>query len=325
MNVLIAPDQIKDPGQEIVIPDHLHPYLVPWSTRQYRQYKFGTILTQTFLHKHYRIYIYRFMITQPVNLFFAVDEPTIALRHMLEGNVYAEVQGFGRVELEPQRYNLIYLPTSINEAWFEAGPAESLHMELEYTWLEEMAESNEEIAELMNRVMTVSNEGKLMLPALIDYNVNEALHAMRHSQETGGLLLMEFKTGILKILTQYGKVLKEQDQLDGLPEIPNKELLVKIWEMVKANPHIHHTLARLARMNHMHEKTLSRHFQRLFKISLPAFVHKQCMARAYYLITTTEQNLSDIAYDLGYTEISNFNRAFKKHHGIPPQALRNMR
>lgn len=325
MNVLIAPGQTHDPGKDIPIPDHLQPYLAPWSDRQYRQYQFGTILIQTFIHKHYRIYIYRFMITRPVNLYFSVDQPTLALRHMLAGKVYAEVQGFGRVLLEPQCYNLIYLPNSVNEAWFEAGDAESLHMELEYTWLEEMAESSKEIAELMNRVMTASSEGKLLQPVLIDYTVSDALQAIRHSRETGGILLMEFKTGILKILTQYCKALTEQEHLSGLPAMPNKDLLVKIWEMIKANPHIHLTLSRLARENHMHEKTLSRHFMRLFKKSLPAFVHEQCMARAYFLITTTNRHLADIAYDLGYTEMSNFNRAFKKHHGITPQALRNTR
>ncbi len=241
---------------------------------------------------------------------------------MMEGSVFAEVAGFGRVLLEPYRYGLIYLPTGANQAWFEAGTAESFHMELEHTWLEEMAESSQEIAALMSRVVTASKEGKLLQPMPMDYFVHETLHAIRSSTETGGYLLMDFKTGILQLLTQYVKALKDKDHLDGLPDVPNKEILVHLWEKIRADPHIHHTLARLARAHHMHEKTLSRHFQRLFRISLPSYVHEQCMARAWFLITTTAHPLTDIANSLGYTEISNFNRAFKRRYNVSPQSLR---
>lgn len=322
MNILISPRQTEDPGKAVAIPEHLQKHLAPWGSWQYRQYGFGHILTQTFLHKHYRIYIYRFLIEKPVHLYFSCSQPTIALRHMLSGKVFADVAGFGKVLLEPLRYGLIYLPAAINKAWFEAGTAESLHMELEYTWLEEMAESNREIAELMNRVMTASNEGKMLQPAMLDYNVLETLTTMRNSKETGGYLLMEFKTAILKILTQYGKSIKEQEHFNTLPPAPDKDRLVSIWETVRADPHIHHTLSRLAKENHMHEKTLSRHFHRLFNISLSAYVQEQCMTRAYFLITTTQRPITEIANDLGYTEISNFNRAFKRYYNMSPQSLR---
>jgi AraC-like DNA-binding protein len=325
MNILISPNQQEDPGKTVAIPEHLQHVLAPWGSWQYRQYKFGHILTQTFLHKHYRIYIYRFQIDEPVHLYFSCSQPTIALRHMLAGKVFADVTGFGKVLLEPHRYGLIYLPASINKAWFEAGAAESLHMELEYTWLEEMAESNQEIAGLMHRVMTASNEGKMLQPAILDYIVQETLETIRHSRETGGYLLMEFKTGILKILTQYGKAIKDHDFFSRLPPAPDKDRLVHIWETVRADPHIHHTLSRLAKEHHMHEKTLSRHFRRLFNISLSTHVQEQCMARAHFLITTTQRPVIEIANDLGYTEISNFNRAFKRYYNVSPQSLRTVK
>ena len=322
MDILINPRQTVDPGKAVPVPGHLQKYLAPWGSWQYHQYGFGHILTQSFLHKHYRIYIYRFLIDKPVHLYFSCSQPTIALRHMLSGQVFADVAGFGKVLLEPLRYGLIYLPQGVNKAWFEAGTAESLHMELEYTWLEEMAESSQEIAELMHRVTSASNEGKMLAPAKLDYSIQETLATIRNTRETGGYLLMEFKTGILKILTQYGKAIKELEHFDGLPDVPDKELLINIRETIKANPRIHYTLSRLAKEHHMHEKTLSRHFHRLFNISLSAYVQEQCMTRAYFLITTTNRPLTEIANELGYTEISNFNRAFKRYYRLSPQALR---
>lgn len=325
MDILISPRQTEDPGKVVSIPEHLQKYLAPWGSWQYRQYEFGHILVQHFLHKHYRIYIYRFFIDQPVHLYFSCSQPTIALRHMLAGRVFADVSGFGKVLLEPLRYGLLYLPKGVNKAWFETGMAESMHMELEYTWLEEMAESNREIAGLMHRVMTASNEGKILEPVMLDYNVQETLTTIRNTTETGGYLLMEFKTGILKILTQYGKAIKDQEHFNELPDLPDKNRLLNIRETIKAGPHIRHTLSRLAKENHMHEKTLSRHFHRLFNVSLSAYVQEQCMARAYFLITTTCRPLTEIANDLGYTEISNFNRAFKRYYHVSPQSLRTIK
>ncbi|WP_298736374.1 AraC family transcriptional regulator [uncultured Chitinophaga sp.] len=323
MDILINPRQTEDPGKDVPVPAHLQQDLAPWGSWQYRQYAFGHILTQSFLHKHYRIYIYRFLIDTPVHLYFSCSLPTIALRHMLSGQVFADVAGFGKVLLEPLRYGLIYLPQGMNKAWFEAGTAESLHMELEYTWLEEMAESNHEIAGLMHRVTSASKEGKMLAPAPLDYNVQETLSSIRSSRETGGYLLMEFKTGILKILTSYGKAIKEQEYFEALPNVPDKELLISIHDTIRSSPRIQYTLARLAKQHHMHEKTLSRHFHRLFNISLSAYVQEQCMARAWFLISTTSRPLTEIANELGYTEISNFNRAFRRYYRMSPQALRN--
>jgi AraC-like DNA-binding protein len=45
---------------------------------------------------------------------------------------------------------------------------------------------------------------------------------------------------------------------------------------------------------------------------------------ARYLLTTTGWSIAMIASELGYTDASNFARAFGRHHGMSPAAFRRL-
>lgn len=105
---------------------------------------------------------------------------------------------------------------------------------------------------------------------------------------------------------------------------PYKELLLRIHEAILENANINdNQLAKLAKENNIHAKTLSRHFTAFFGVSLPQFVREQCMKQAYQMITSTDLPLKDIADHLGYSIFSNFSRAFRIHFKQTPQDVRS--
>jgi len=53
-----------------------------------------------------------------------------------------------------------------------------------------------------------------------------------------------------------------------------------------------------------------------------SFIRKLRLHKAKTLLQTTELNVSEIAYDLGFTDPHYFSRAFKKEFGMPPSDLR---
>ncbi len=83
----------------------------------------------------------------------------------------------------------------------------------------------------------------------------------------------------------------------------------------------------VARHLHLTPRTLHRHLQRegtSFKLVLDAVRHS--LALRY--LDSKRLSIQEIAYVLGYTEIANFRRAFKRWEGIPPseyQASRKTR
>jgi YesN/AraC family two-component response regulator len=52
------------------------------------------------------------------------------------------------------------------------------------------------------------------------------------------------------------------------------------------------------------------------------YIRKMRLQRGLELLNTTELNVSEIAYDIGFTDPSYFSRAFSEEFGTPPSAMR---
>jgi AraC-like DNA-binding protein len=72
----------------------------------------------------------------------------------------------------------------------------------------------------------------------------------------------------------------------------------------------------------------ARHVQRLFEaagITFSEFVLRERLAFVYLTMTdpnNLDRRISDIIFDAGFTDISHFNRAFRRRYGAPPSELR---
>lgn len=69
------------------------------------------------------------------------------------------------------------------------------------------------------------------------------------------------------------------------------------------------------------------HFNRIFKSitseSLLQYVNRVRMEKSLFILAHRgDYNMTDVAYELGFTDSAVFSRAFKKHYGISPMAYR---
>jgi AraC-like DNA-binding protein len=68
-------------------------------------------------------------------------------------------------------------------------------------------------------------------------------------------------------------------------------------------------------------------FKKVFSLvsGMPAFsyLRKARMERAMYLIRKNEMNITEVAYEVGYSSLSQFSRAFGEHFGIRPSQARH--
>jgi AraC family transcriptional regulator len=47
------------------------------------------------------------------------------------------------------------------------------------------------------------------------------------------------------------------------------------------------------------------------------------MDRARLMVSATTRSIDEIAASVGFTNLSHFRRVFRRHHGLPPSALRS--
>lgn len=132
----------------------------------------------------------------------------------------------------------------------------------------------------------------------------------RHHLRTR-ILLLE----MLECLYENGALLKSETNGDTNMQ---KEMLAYI----DAHCMEKITLSMLAEEFHLSEKYVSRYFVEHFKISFSNYVIHHRLTYARTLLETTDEQVTEIAMQSGFSNISYFIRAFKKMYGISPLKYR---
>lgn len=78
------------------------------------------------------------------------------------------------------------------------------------------------------------------------------------------------------------------------------------------------TIPSLAQRVGMNECYLKKGFKELYGKTIFAYVQDTRMQRAKMLLNTEEMSVSEIAYEVGYSNLSGFSAAFKKQVGVLP-------
>lgn len=83
-----------------------------------------------------------------------------------------------------------------------------------------------------------------------------------------------------------------------------------------------HTVKEYADLLFKSPKTLSNLFKKHGGITPLGFIHNRLILEARRLLTYSEKSVSEIAYELGFSDIQVFSRFFKRKEGVSPQNFR---
>jgi hypothetical protein len=239
MELLFDPQKNVGEQKPLPAPAALERYICPWAAVAYREFPFGNILIQELRRKKISIYIWRVYANSPTNLYPVCDHPTIALQFTLVGDIPCVLSGFGNKLLEQSRYELFYVPESINKALFQPGLSESIHFEISSDFLEDIADNDPMIKELLERFNAASKEGKPMFTANINYAVNNILQNLRNCDLKGGRLNLEVQKFTLELLSEYFMAITEAEmQVSLLPIASHQKLLLQVRDSILLNPNI---------------------------------------------------------------------------------------
>ena len=68
------------------------------------------------------------------------------------------------------------------------------------------------------------------------------------------------------------------------------------------------------------------HFRSLFKkllgMTVTRYINKTRLSSAVYLLRVSDKSITDIAFDSGFSDVSYFNRLFRKEFGLSPREMR---
>ncbi|MCF0074742.1 AraC family transcriptional regulator [Dyadobacter sp. CY261] len=121
------------------------------------------------------------------------------------------------------------------------------------------------------------------------------------------------------LLLLFNLLKRETAQVDERPETP---LLKSFFALVGTNYKTVRELDWYARELNVTSKTLNAHCRKFLDKTAGALIYEKLATESKRLLLYSQANIGEIAYDLGFTDPSHFNKFFKKQTGVLPSIYR---
>lgn len=132
---------------------------------------------------------------------------------------------------------------------------------------------------------------------------------------------------LLQILQEWSQS-KNQEILNNLSQVgvirsQEEPKIQKILAYLSSHMDKRISLSELSQKVPMASSSLSRLFRQKMGISLVDYLNTQRIAQSCQLLTETDRTISEVCFDVGFENLSNFNRQFLKRKQCSPREFRN--
>lgn len=165
-----------------------------------------------------------------------------------------------------------------------------------------------------SKIVPLCNRTRSVLEGVLNHNYTDSLENIYINAQTQILLLygLDCMLGEKEIDTISCKFLANEADREKI--IKAREILIQhIGEPI--------TIKELSRKVAINECYLKKGFKELFGSTIFDFYQSQRMEHAKYLLYEKGLSVTDVSLMLGYSSISHFSTAFKKHTGLKPCEL----
>ncbi len=170
----------------------------------------------------------------------------------------------------------------------------------------------------MQKMIDLSSRGILFSKDTIE-NIRPRLHTLAQKQGFDSVLEL---LSILHDLSTSRNMQTLSDTGFMNEHTYNSRRIEKAMEYVNNNFNRNITLGEVAKIVNMTEMSFSRFFKAKTGITFMDTLLECRIGNAARLLIDTTQTISEIAYNCGFNNISNFNRLFKRRKGCTPREFR---
>lgn len=164
------------------------------------------------------------------------------------------------------------------------------------------------------KVLSMCGRTRMVLESLLNHSYTGSLENIYSNAQTQMLLLYSLEC-------MLGDKQVEQFQCKFLANDLDREKIVKAREILLQHIGEPLTIRELSRKVAINECYLKKGFKELFGTTVFDFYQSQRMEHARYLLYEKGLSVTEVSVLLGYSSISHFSTAFKKHTGLKPCEL----
>lgn len=136
------------------------------------------------------------------------------------------------------------------------------------------------------------------------------------------LSFLLYRIKIQKLLyLLFQKLLNRDDKTQYAINKIDLEKIAEIRTLILKNISTPPLLKRLSKMVGMSETKMKKLFKQVYGQSIYNYYEKARMNEAVILLRHREFSVTEVGYQLGFSNLSHFSRIFKKYHGLTPKAF----
>jgi len=165
-----------------------------------------------------------------------------------------------------------------------------------------------------SKILSLCGRTRMVLEALLNHTYTDSLENIYINAQTQMLLLYSLEC-------MLGDKDVESFQCKFLANEADREKIIKAREILLQNIGEPLTIKELSRKVAINECYLKKGFKELFGTTVFDFYQSQRMEHARYLLYEKGLSVTEVSVMLGYSSISHFSTAFKKHTGLKPCEL----
>jgi len=171
-----------------------------------------------------------------------------------------------------------------------------------------------------NRKDMIFFDNTYPLANIISNNI-ELILTEKEARNTSYEMYMQAYTELIIAALYRNNILKDNS------DILSYEYISKIWPIIKyidENYNKKLSLDFLSNMANMNKSHLCRLFKKALNITIVDYINYVRVWNAENLLTTTYESILEISMEVGFSNLSYFNRVFKNLKGITPSAYKNV-
>ena len=165
-----------------------------------------------------------------------------------------------------------------------------------------------------SKILSVCSRTRMVLEALLNHSYTDSLENIYINAQTQMLLLYSLEC-------MLGEKEVDAFQCKFLANEADREKITKAREVLLQHIGEPITIKELSRKVAINECYLKKGFKELFGTTIFDFYQSQRMEHARYLLYEKGLSVTEVSMMLGYSSISHFSTAFKKHTGLKPCEL----
>lgn len=155
----------------------------------------------------------------------------------------------------------------------------------------------------------------------LNLKMADSVNAIKKIKSKGMLRLLRIEAKVYEILTQHIQQHNLVNQGVPLPtSLIKRELKIvrQLGKKITENPAKNYSLDQLSKDSGLSQVKLQDGFKFLFNRTVTEYIRHVRLETSRELIRTTDLNISQIVYTIGFTSRSYFSKIFKEKYGVTP-------